>query len=87
MDDLYLHDLHSDKTLWRDFSKFLTQKNINGKAIPWYIRRAQFFLSKTRNTRLSELTLERVIQYLSFISRDSAIDDWQINQSVDAVNL
>ena len=87
MNDLYLHDLHSNRALWRDFSKFLAQKNINGKAIPWYIRRAQFFLSKARNTRLSELTLERVVQYLSFISRDSFMDDWQVNQSVDAVNF
>jgi integron integrase len=83
----YLHDFQSDTTLWRNFSKSLEQKKINKKTIPWYVRRAKFFLSKAKNTRLSELTAERVTQYLSYISRDAMMDDWQINQSVDAINF
>ena len=85
MNDPYLHDLLIDKKVWHDFTKALKGKRINPKAIPWYVRRAQFFLSKAKNTRLSELTLERVVQYLAFISHDKVIDDWQINQAIDSV--
>ncbi len=87
MNDLYLHDLQSDEKLWRDFSRLLKQKQINEKAILWYVRRAQLFLSKAKNTKVSELTVDRVTQYLSFISRDAMTDDWQVNQSIDAVNF
>ena len=87
MNDLYLHDLRSDPMLWRNFSKLLVQKSINANAIPWYIRRAKYFLSKARNTRLSELTSERVVHYLSFITRGTSVNDWQVNQSVDAINF
>ena len=85
MKNPYLHDLLADNKVWRDFTQQLEEKRINQKSIPWYIRRAQSFLSKARNTRLSELTDERVIQYLEFISHDKVMDDWQVNQAVDAV--
>ena len=85
MNNIYLHDLLADNKVWHDFTKQLEEKKINPKAIPWYIRRARFFLSKAKNTRLSELTDERVIQYLEFISHDKIMDDWQVNQAVDAV--
>jgi hypothetical protein len=43
------------------------------------------FLIKSKNTHLSELTFERVVQYLEFISKDKIMDDWKINQAIDSV--
>lgn len=87
MNDVYLHDFLSNKKIWRDFSASLKKKNINQQAILWYVKRARYFLSKAKNTPLSELTIERVVQYLEYISRDQVVNDWQVNQSVDAIHF
>ena len=87
MDNQTLHKLLANESLWRKYYNLLNHKKINAKAIPWYIQRAKSFLSKARNTQLSELTAQRVIQYLEFIASDQKMDDWQANQAVDAVHF
>lgn len=85
MNDPYLHDLLADKKVWRNFTKQLQKRQINPNERLWYIRRAQLFLSKAKNTPLSELTIDRVVQYLAFISRNNIMNAWQVNQAIDAV--
>jgi len=87
MNDLLLHDLLDDKKIWSKFSRSLADKKINAKAVPWYIRRAKRFLSKAKNTKISELNTDRVTLFLVSLSAENLLNDWQINQSVDAVRF
>ena len=87
MNDSLLHDLLHKEAVWKEFFKSLSSKNIPPKAIPWYIRRAKTFLSKAKNTKVCELSIERVTLFLTSLSQDHLLDDWQINQSVDAVHF
>jgi len=80
-----LHALHDDESIWIKYREVLKQLKINEKAIKWYIKRAQLFLLEAKNTPLSELSGERMCVYLDRLSRTQKLNDWQLNQSIDAI--
>lgn len=82
-----LHDLITDKSTWKNFSQILKARRVGDKTSLWYTRRAKYFLSKTNNTTVEELTAERVSRYLTVISTNNKIEGWQVNQTVDALLL
>jgi len=87
MNTQLLHDLLDDKSVWQCFSHSLNAKKINPKAIPYYLNHVKRFLTKARNTRVAQLTVERVVVYLVAVSTSKSLEDWQINQAIDAVRI
>ena len=87
MNNQLLHELMDDKSVWHRFSHSLRSKKINPKAIPYYLNHAKHFLMKARNTRADQLTAERVVIYLLAVGNSKSLEDWQINQAIDAVHI
>lgn len=87
MNSQLLHDLLNNKSIWSRFSQSLKAKNINPELFPYYRNHVHRFLSKAKNTSVEALTVDRVVTYLNSLTNVKALEDWQINQSVDAIRL
>ncbi len=85
--DRYLHDLIDDSSIWSAFFKSLKEKKINTKKAPYYKNYVKYFLSKAQNTLIDELSAQRVKRYLNSLNKSKDLEDWQINQAVDAIRL
>lgn len=87
MNNQLLHDLINDKSVWHQFSLSLKSKRIKAESVIYYIRHVQRFLSKAQNTTVEKLTAQRVVTYLNTLSKNEVLEDWQINQSIDAIHI
>lgn len=87
MADILLHDLLVDKAIWQQFTQVLNAKRINPRVIPYYERNIKYFLSKARNTRVMDLSPQRVISYLIHLTKSDHLESWQVNQSVNAIHI
>lgn len=87
MNNKRIHEIIKDNVLQDKFSIFLKRKRIDSQAIPYYYKHVQYFLKKANNTFLHELTAKRVENYLTSLHKSKMLKDWQINQSVDAIQI
>jgi len=87
MNDKLLHDLLDDKSVWIRFSQNIKSKNINSKVFPYYKNHIQRFLYKAQNTTVEKLTVQRVITYLNSFTKTTSLEDWQVNQAIDAIHI
>ena len=44
-------------------------------------------MSKAQNTTVEKLTAQRVVTYLNVLSNNKLLEDWKINQSLDAIHI
>ncbi len=87
MDGKLLHELLDDKLIWDRFSQSLKDEKVKDTSIPFYINHVQRFLSKAMNTRVDKLDARRVMVYLSILTKNKFLKDWQINQAVDGIHI
>ncbi len=87
MKNEFLHDLLDDKATWYHLSKSLQSSGVKPYSIPYYRNYVIHFLSRAKNTEVSELTDNRVMSYLGTLSKNKALKDWQVNQAVDAIHI
>jgi hypothetical protein len=72
---------------WTKYSETLKRFRVPAKAIPWYRRHIEEFMSDHPDLRLRSHTAESVAQWLGQIGRNPHIDDWQFRQKVDALRI
>ena len=82
-----IHDLLDDTSVWHLFSKALNDKRVKSSKIPYYRNYVQQFLRRAKNTPVEQLSAERVNNYLKYIPNNTALEDWQANQAVDAIHI
>jgi len=87
MKNEFLHDLLDDGATWYHFSKILQSSGVKPYAIPYYRNYVIHFISRAKNTSISDLSDVRVMSYLGSLSKNKALQDWQVNQAVDAVRI
>ena len=87
MNNRLLHDLLDDRLVWANFFNVLQSKKINPKSLPYYKNHVKQFLSKAQNTTVEKLTATRACNYLNSSNKNSSLEDWQFNQSIDAIHL
>jgi integron integrase len=72
---------------WTKYADLLKGFRISPKAIPWYRRHIERFLSDHPTTRLRSHTPETVESWLEQCGRNPHISDWQFRQKVDALRI
>ncbi|MEW8508717.1 MAG: integron integrase [Candidatus Thiodiazotropha sp.] len=72
---------------WTGYFSVLKQFRIPKRVIPWYQRHVQGFIDNHPMVRLQAQTPETLQEWLENLSRNSAIQDWQFRQKVDALRL
>ena len=87
MNKRMLHDLLDDKSLWYNYAKTLKAQKIKPKAVPYYINNVKYFLRRAKNTPVEKLTAQRVTTFLTRITNNTKLEDWQINQNIDAIRV
>ena len=87
MDDRFLHDLLDDRVVWFRFSNVLKSKKVKSSFIPFYINNVRRFISKAKNSKVNELTAQRVDRYLLYLSKNTLLEDWQINQAINGIHI
>ena len=83
----FIHDLLDDKSTWYHFSKALQSSGVKPYSIPYYRNYVIHFLSRAENTPVLELNENRVIIYLDRLAGNKVLQDWQMNQAVDAIHI
>ncbi|MBL3591666.1 MAG: phage integrase N-terminal SAM-like domain-containing protein [gamma proteobacterium endosymbiont of Lamellibrachia anaximandri] len=72
---------------WRNYRKFLKNESVAARAMPWYRRHVEAYISATKPARLTEHTAKQVASYLETIGRDQRLEAWRFSQAVDALRI
>ena len=87
MRNVLLHDLLDDNYVWARYFTALKSMKLRPDTFPYYKNAVCYFLRRARNTPVEQLSAERVKNYLKYIPNNSALEDWQANQAVDAIHI
>ncbi len=72
---------------WKKYAELLKHFRVSAKAIPWYRRHIEGFLTDHPDIRLRSHTAETVVCWLERLGRNPNISDWQFSQKVDALRI
>lgn len=72
---------------WDRYLSLLERHHIPQNQRGWYMKRAEAFIEAMRPTRMTEVTEEQIRSFLPRYAREQQLTDWQLRQTVDAVQL
>ena len=74
-------------SFWRKYLSLLESHGVPERARPWYRRRVEEYLEAHSGAPVRSHGREQVKDYLQVLGRNTALEDWQYRQAVDALRI
>ena len=72
---------------WDQYHELLLKKKVPQEAMRWYVARVEAFLKEVQPESVRQVTAQEVNDFFDRKSRDTALEDWQFAQLVDAIQI
>jgi len=72
---------------WEGYIENLVNQGVKDTMRRWYVKRIEQYIAFYPDERLSKHTPEHVTKFFKELGRNSRLQDWQIQQTVDAIRI